>query len=106
MWRLSGQTASKERCGLLDAALPMMLIQVSGGIDCPANSAVHLGWVGEREVRLGHYYNDSTLNEVPAFRRNNYPISLVVGRAGAIGKQVALLVATFDFSTRSLTYVL
>jgi hypothetical protein len=48
-------------------------------------------------VRLGHYYNDSTLEEVPAFRRDNYPISLFVGRAGSIGKQVALLQNDFNF---------
>jgi len=74
------------------------------GIDCPANSALHLGWEGERTARLGHYYNDSSLEEVPAFRRNNYPISFFVGRAGAIGKQVALLEPNFNvFNTVSDT---
>lgn len=68
-----------------------------GGGLCAANSALHLGWVREKEVRLGQWANDVTLEPSPAFDSSALPLSLFVAvSAPDEGKTVALLEPTFN----------
>ncbi|HSY47983.1 MAG TPA: hypothetical protein VLC46_04150 [Thermoanaerobaculia bacterium] len=40
---------------------------LAGGTGCSSNSALHVGWSGERTLRLGQYDNDVVLDPSPPF---------------------------------------
>lgn len=68
----------------------------AGGTGCESNTALHLGWSGERTTRLGQYDNDVWLGEVPAYDSREGRQSLFVGMAGPATKTVALLEPRFN----------
>jgi hypothetical protein len=63
---------------------------------CDANSALHIGWQGDRTVRLGQYYNDLDLRDVPPFNPARPAISLIIASSDASGKFVSLNEAGFS----------
>jgi len=71
------------------------------GIRCNDNTALHLGWSGERTLRLGQYGNDVTYDNVPAFNAAAPALSLLEGLSDSGGKRVALLEPLFDASPTS-----
>jgi hypothetical protein len=57
---------------------------------CEANSALHLGWQGDRTIRLGQYYNDLDLRDVPPFNSARPAVSLIIASSDTTGKFVSL----------------
>ena len=68
------------------------------GIGCAGNTALHLGWSGERTIRLGQYGNDADFDGVTAFNAAAPALSILEGRSDSSGKRVALLEPLFDSS--------
>lgn len=69
----------------------------SEGLDCGAfggfctqNSALHLGWVGDRTVRFGQWANDVDLGDVPPFRSDRPVVSILAAYSDTATKCVSL----------------
>jgi hypothetical protein len=73
-------------------------IPSAGGTGCTTNTALHLGWSGERTLRLGHYDNDAVIDDVPAFNAAAPALSILLGRLNVAGKTAALLEPLYDSS--------
>jgi len=67
---------------------------------CADNSALHLGWQGDRTIRFGQYYNDVDLPNVPAFNRDRAVISVITAYSDNTEKFVRLDEAGFSNSAR------
>jgi hypothetical protein len=65
-----------------------------GGTGCAPDSALHLGWWGERTLKLGQYDHDVVLDSVPSY--DQPPLSLIFASSGPSGLQVGLLDPTFN----------
>ena len=63
------------------------------GIECGRNTALHVGWPGERTLRLGQYGNDVDL-DAPSFAPGT--ISLIEATRGRGLKTIALLETTMN----------
>jgi hypothetical protein len=71
------------------------------GTSCTTNTALHVGWSGERTIRLGQYgevgREDVTFESAPAFNSNARTRSLFVAISGmGEGKTIALLEPDFN----------
>lgn len=70
-----------------------------GGINCETNSALHVGWSGERTLRLGQYGNDVTFDPTPPFGAGG-TVSLVEAiSAPGEGKTIAILEPTINVAS-------
>jgi hypothetical protein len=80
-----------------------------GGTGCESNTALHVGWSGERTIRLGQYDNDVIFDPAPAFNARSLTLSLFVAiSAPSGGKTIGLLEPSFNVAntatdTRLLT---
>src|SRR4029453_2584233 len=61
------------------------------GINCTDNTALHLGWSGDRTLRLDQYGNAAVMDPVPVFNTAAPARSLLVGQADSRGKMISLL---------------
>ena len=52
-----------------------------GLLGCEENSALHLGWRGDRTIRFGQYGNDVDIQDVPPFDGDNPAIVLVTAQS-------------------------
>jgi hypothetical protein len=66
------------------------------GINCAGNTALHLGWSGERTLRLGQYGNDVVMDNVTRFNAAAPALSLLEGVSNGGGKRVSILELLYD----------
>jgi len=75
-----------------------------GGVLCENDTALHVGWSGERTLRLGQYGDDVVVDPTSAFVPNT--ISLIEAWSSNNGKAVALLEPTFNLGTLAVSNTL